>query len=687
MPHNSDELRGEVPTDDELATWLSQELSSAEGFESDGWAENIEDAINYYLARPRGDEQPGRSQVVSADVADMVEAVLANMVPSFAGDSVVQFDATSEDDETQAAIESDAVSQVIMEDNRGFVLFLESLKDALMLRNGIIKVFVQEREQSNVETFKNLDDMEILQVLEPRPDVVIELLAQEETDIEGEDGMDLRVRYTETERLLRVKSVPPENFKIEQNYDSIFLDEVNFCAERHHKSRSELLEMGFDPEIVRDLNRTSASSDTVSTTRNIDEQTKDETSQQLAQEEIEVFECYYRVDMTGDGITQRIKAWVSGSEASKLLSWEDVDFVPYGSGSPLVNPHRFLGYSVYDRVASVQDIKTAALRQWLDNAGSNNVNRATVVEGQVNMEDAKNNRTSGMIRQKAPGMYQPIPINDIGPSMMLLLDYQDRVRSERAGASLDLQSGEAQLIGSSVGSQGLDRIYSTKEQLAGLMTRTLAETMIRTTYLLVHQTMRSQMTGEINIRRGGQWTATDPSTWPPRNRVNIKIGLSPSERQRKSSNLQLIMQTQMTLLQNGGDGEITSLDKVHNAMIDWARSADVDAPEQYWIDPQSDAAVQAKQQKQAAAQQAQAAQEAKEREIVGLQVQLAQANLNVDQWKELIQTQFKYFDAVLSSEVEEAKLMKDSINGQLESMQLGGRTRSASSLGAESVTQ
>ena len=681
MPHkdNSKRKRGgtERPTDDELATWINQALIAADGFEDDEWSGNMKSAFDYYTLRPRGDEEEGKSAAQSADVADMVEAVLAQMMPSFAGDSVVTFESLSEQDEQQATLESDVVSQVIMEDNRGFYVFLESLKDALMLKNGIIKIDVQETITRRTELFENLSEIEILQAVQGDQETEAKLLESSAND----DGtFNARVAFTRTREQLIVRAVPPENFFIEQGFNSVFLHRAGFVGERHQNTRSELIELGFPRSVVDQLNTTTPT-DESSTMRNLRNVQPIAVANQRAQENIEWFETYYQVDMTGDGVTELIKASVSGVSATTMLQWEFVDFIPYAAGSPFINPHRFLGYSIYDKEAGVQDIKTAALRQWLDNAGNNNINRATVVEGQVNMADAKDNRSSGLIRQKAPGMYQPIPINDIGPSMLGLLRYMDQVRAERGGASLELQSGEAQL-GASIGSQGLDRAYSTKEQLAGLMTRTLAETLIRTTYLLVHQTIRSQMTAKFQFKRAGQWVETDPTTWPERNRVNIKIGLSPQERQRKSSNLQTVMQTQAGLMQQGAEGTMVDTSKMHNAIIDWARSADVDAPQQYFIDPESPQAIEAGQQKQKLIEQQNQQQAQQQQQMVQIAAQLEAAKIASDDWQTLLKTQYDYFNAVLDSQTEEAKLLGTAVINQLDAMQNVGLGEAAE-LGAQ----
>ena len=68
-------------------------------------------------------------------------------------------------------------------------------------------------------------------------------------------------------------------------------------------------------------------------------------------------------------------------------------------------------------------------------------------------------------------------VADLGPSSIALLNYMDSVRSERGGASLDLQAAQLQVAGETA--HGIERQFTSKEALARLITRTLAETMLR----------------------------------------------------------------------------------------------------------------------------------------------------------------------------------------------------------------
>ena len=73
-------------TQRELGAWIERELAMSEGYGGGELAEVRKLALDRYYGRPRGDEVAGRSIVQSSDVADMVEAVIAQMLPGFSGD-------------------------------------------------------------------------------------------------------------------------------------------------------------------------------------------------------------------------------------------------------------------------------------------------------------------------------------------------------------------------------------------------------------------------------------------------------------------------------------------------------------------------------------------------------------------------------------------------------------------------
>jgi len=124
-------------------------------------AEERADAMDYYLGDMSRDMPPqdGRSRAVSTDVSDTIEGLMPHLMDIFAGsDEVVRFEPVGPEDERAAAQETDYVNHVFMQQNPGFVILYSFIKDALLSKTGIVKVWWEEREEESRETYYDLSE-------------------------------------------------------------------------------------------------------------------------------------------------------------------------------------------------------------------------------------------------------------------------------------------------------------------------------------------------------------------------------------------------------------------------------------------------------------------------------------------------------------------------------------------------
>jgi hypothetical protein len=123
--------------------------------------EDRADAMDYYLGNMERDmpAQDGRSRAVSTDVSDIIEGLMPNLMDIFAGsDEVMRFEPVSKEDEEAAQQETDYVNHVFMNQNPGFMVLYSMIKDALLSKTGIVKVWWDEREQEERETYFGLSE-------------------------------------------------------------------------------------------------------------------------------------------------------------------------------------------------------------------------------------------------------------------------------------------------------------------------------------------------------------------------------------------------------------------------------------------------------------------------------------------------------------------------------------------------
>ncbi|MGJ4994588.1 portal protein [Bradyrhizobium sp. HKCCYLS3077] len=149
-------------SDADLKTMLAAEKADALAAVSAArLAEERADAMDYYLGNMKKDmpAQEGRSRAVSTDVADTVEGLMPHLMDIFAGsDEVVRFEPVGPEDEAAASQETDYVNHVFMQQNPGFMILYSFIKDALLSKVGIVKVWWEEREEESRETYYDLTE-------------------------------------------------------------------------------------------------------------------------------------------------------------------------------------------------------------------------------------------------------------------------------------------------------------------------------------------------------------------------------------------------------------------------------------------------------------------------------------------------------------------------------------------------
>jgi hypothetical protein len=115
----------------------------------------------------------GRSRAVSTDVSDTIEGLLPSLMDIFtSGDEVVRFEPVGPEDVAAAEQETDYVNHVFMQQNPGFLVLYSFIKDALLSKVGIVKIWWEEREEEERETFYDLDDNQFAMIAAD-PDVEI----------------------------------------------------------------------------------------------------------------------------------------------------------------------------------------------------------------------------------------------------------------------------------------------------------------------------------------------------------------------------------------------------------------------------------------------------------------------------------------------------------------------------------
>lgn len=659
-----------------LGRWIKNQLETADGYETGELQLMRKRALDSYYGRDTDVPVEGRSDAQSNDVADMVEAIVSQLLPGLQGDSIVEFEPDGEDDVEQAQLESDIVNAVVVEHNYGYTMFQESLRDALLLRNGWTKAYLDEDIQVDSQRFED-QPLEALAGLamqmEQMPGVVAKITSAEPNG----DNVNATIKITKTTKQTKVVSVDPTNMRWTKNYDSMFIDDIPFLAERWYPTRSELLRQGYNKRKVNNARAFQDGGEYDQRGRSRGEQQSGYEANEKSMDRLDCYWVYYQYDSDGDGIAElhRILYVESQLPDECILDNEIVTFIPYATGTPYLQPHQLNGLGVWDKLHHVEDIKTETTRQWIDNLDNVNNSRLAINVRTVDGDDAINSRPGGIIRVDGPPGQDVVPVGtiDVGGSALNMLNYQDKVRNERAGASLELNSAPGQLSRASEAS--VDRQLGTKEQMAAMMCRTLAETLIRQTYVLTHKGMREWMDGEVGSRVRGEFASSIPAEWPERKRVNVKSGLSIGERNARRGSMEAILMQIEKLSAAGYDGVLVNSEGYHAAVMDWARAAMVDNADRYFMNPASEESQGAANQKAEAAEKDKSIQLQIATQAATAEQQSAALSNAIKKYEADLKDAFNYWKATLDSEVEMIKAGAGSTQ-QAEILQIKGEQAS-----------
>lgn len=538
---------------------LEAEIDNSLGFIETETTDERRKALQYYNREPYGNEVEGRSSIVTGEVAEVVDGALPQLLRVFTqSDEMVRFEPKGAGDEEKAKQATEYVNWVLNHDNSGVILFHNWFKDALLQKNGIVKVYWDEQTDVTKEKYQNLNEEELTMLLAD-PEVEVVDQEMEEVAPAGQDPMtgmpvppvfsyNVKLKRTKKNGKVIVENVPPEEFLISKKARTI--GDAPFVAHRKLTTRSELVAMGFDKEKVANLPSYSDLTYSEERIARFDrgEMPDEQASLDHSMQDVEVMECYLKVDMDEDGIAELRKIVYAGQE---ILDNEEVDFVPFASICPIPMPHKFFGHSLADRATDLQLIKSTVTRQILDNLYLTNNARMGVVEGQVNLDDMLTVTAGGVVRIKNPNAIVPLTVPPTASQSFPMLQYLDQVQSKRTGVN-DAQQGLDPNILQNTTATAVAAMQSAAAGKVEMIARIFAETGVKDLFeKILHLLCKYQDKARV-IRLRGKYVSIDPREWVNGFDISINVGLGTGNKQEQMAMVAMVLQKQEQILGTQG---------------------------------------------------------------------------------------------------------------------------------------
>lgn len=564
---------------DKLKAIISAEIDNSIGFLETETTQQRTDAINAYLRREYGNEVEGKSSIVTGEVAEAVDGALPSLVRIFsASDEVVRFDPRGPQDEAGAKQATEYVNWVFMRDNDGIIILHDWFKDALLQKVGVVKAYWEDKEDVTKEKYRDLSDDELAMLLSDETMEVVEkeVVENEMTDPMGNPVLDqlgqpvmyssnsVTVQKKKKSGKVVVENIPPEEFLISKKAKRSPSDSP-FVAHRRLVTRSDLIAMGFDKDIVDGLQTSDSLTFSPEYLARHDngENPNDAQSLDDSMQTIEVFECYVRADIDGDGIAELRQVFYASNE---ILSDVETDYVPFHSICPIPTPHKFFGESMADRTMDIQLIKTTITRQILDNLYLTNNARVTAVDGQVNMDDLLTSTAGGVIRVKSAGAVNQLTVQSMAGQAFPMLSYLDSIQQKRTGVTEASQGLDPSILQNVTAAA----VASMQQSAAGkveMIARIFAETGVKSLFQgILHLLCKYQDKARI-VRMRGNYVSFDPREWSNQYDVDINVGLGAGNRQEQMAMLNMVLAKQEQVLgQMGPANPLVSMGQYRNTL-------------------------------------------------------------------------------------------------------------------------
>jgi hypothetical protein len=632
-----------MPTSELKAMLTAEKLDALAAMRASKLSSERAHAMDYYNGDMSRDmpAADGRSRAVSTDVADTIDGLMPSLMEIFAGsDDVVRFEAFGPEDVAAAEQETDYVNHVFMQRNPGFLILYSFIKDALLSKVGIVKVWWEEREAESRETYLDQPD-DAFALLVANPD--IEIVAHSEhpdpsyrpaamapappvgglaaqpgqgvTEVlpapaaaepaEPEDGEpvpmlhDVTVVRRKTVAQARVEGVPPEEFGISRFARS--LKDCGYCFHEVIKREEDLIADGYDRDEIKAI-----PSYTMLT--NPEELARDTVDEHLAaggdeginevNRQIKITEHYVRMDYEGNNKPALYRVTTGGDQGDVLTRDGEpeivqVDMPPFAAMTPVIVTHRFFGRSIADLVMDIQRIKTALLRSILDNAYLAVNPRVEVSEAhatETTLDDLLVSRPGGIVRTKMPGgvNWQTVPA--IAGEIFPVLEYADATREWRTGVNRQAQGLDANALQNTSATAAM-QVYNAAQARMKLIARIFAETGIRDLFSLLHGTIRRNGSQAATVRLRNQWITVDPRDWKERNDLTINVGLGTGGKSERLAHVMAVINLQKEALA-GGLTNLVTVQNLYNSAAEVVKLVDLKNVDQFFTDPKTQPAPQ-----------------------------------------------------------------------------------------------
>ena len=538
---------------------------------------NNVDAFDYYFGiNYMDDSEDGRSKVYTSDLADTVEWILPSHVRIFAGgDDVASLSPRRQEHSQQVQNHNELVNYQIKSKNKWFIIINDWIRDALLLKRGIVKYQWVSEKETDEKIFEDVTDIE-LQTHRMNEDVVsVEVLGQTEVvpaqyDDFGEVTLPaqitykIKVNYEFEDEYPLIEVVPPE--EVGFPVDTRSRDDCRFLYHRTTYDKWQFINR-FSKEKFKKVKEYKESFLNTIEDFSVEQERYTDIEglsffYDFAEDKWIVYECYYPNPENGT-------PWVTFFCGNVELESEKNKYKkpPFQIITPIKLSHRLIGMSMYDLLKDLQKIHTALMRQMLDNIYFNNNGRTLLNPNYIDVNEWLDGMRPGGIVPTKDGMpasrdaFLPIDTPQLPAWAFSVLELVQQEKDYHTGVPRSFQGVTNDTLNKTM--RGQNQQIQMAEQRIEMMARLFAEMGIAPLIRDIVDMNYWFMTKPVALRVVDEWIDVSPEDVVAKADVIINVGLGTTSKDTQVAQNQQMIALYMQLYQIFGN----SLDsKIVHAM-------------------------------------------------------------------------------------------------------------------------
>ena len=566
--------------DHEIAQIIADEEYASLGYLGEGSTLQKKRALilQAYNGDPYGDEVEGLSQFVSSDVHDIVQSMLPQLLRMFTqGKTIATFTSDLPEYDDEAMQKTEFANWVFSKQNDGVKVLHDMFWDALCQYCGVVKVFWDESKKAEPEDYRNMSESEFRKLTIDKSYNIKKQIVK--TDEFGQTFYDVEGVRTNTSGKICIENIPADQFLIAKRDDDF--KDPQFIGQRTPKTRSQLIQMGFNKSVVNSLSSNSEADNEVELERDdqVDNtQTTNPTSDK-SKDIIYIGEYYAYIDVDEDGISE---LWQVFYADDQILQKTRVDSHPYCVVVPNPTPHVPMGTCPADQVYDLQFLKTTQIRQMLNNIYFNNFGRYIFNE-RVDFDEMMSPAPGQGIQidDKMPvgDAFSILPVNSQTADILQAIEYTDSMRETRTGITRYNQGVDTESLNkTATGFQGLRDMSQMRIEL---IARLFADTGVKHIFEKIIELSSKHQDTITQIRVHGQPIEINPAQWRFKTNCSINVGIGAGDRNEKIANLNVLYQRSIELMQMGSP--LFDQQKLYNIMSKLVVEAGITKDPEHYI--------------------------------------------------------------------------------------------------------